>query len=132
MMMERAKTAPAPEPPTSTTVHKPAHSPSQSAISTAPPTNASAEERVQDLERRLQGIGGPSGESATAATPAAAAQQAASSATTASETTTAPSAIPAKQKAAQTGKNNPLLVSKNRRNVSMNGCLDLFKLCQLM
>ncbi|KAL7548502.1 hypothetical protein ACHAWF_011794, partial [Thalassiosira exigua] len=78
MMMERAKTAPAPEP----AVEKPAAPPS-----TVPPLGASAAERVEDLERRLNDLGGGD------ATPVPA----------------APAPAAASQPRAQTGQNNPLL-----------------------
>ncbi|KAL9190330.1 hypothetical protein ACHAXT_007541 [Thalassiosira profunda] len=81
MMMERAKTAPAPEPPTQADGDA---SKSEPTAQPAPAETASAEERVQDLERRLQGLGGESAAAAAAA----------------------PAAAPKQQ---QTGKNNPLL-----------------------
>jgi len=87
MMMERAKTAPAPEPTPSVEHEKPAAS--------AP---TSAEERVQDLERRLNLLDSGDGDAATsAATPAA--------------TATAPATAPVATAPAnsQTGKTNPLL-----------------------
>ena len=84
MMMERAKTAPAPEEATD-----------NSKSITAPPLqddDASPEQRVQDLERRLNDLGGDD--------------------STVNIVDNA--AIPAKQQpaavASQTGKNNPLLV----------------------
>lgn len=98
-MMERAKTAPAPEPTTTTETSTELEKP-QAASAPAPDVNASAEDRVQDLERRLDMLGGES-----TAPPAA-------------TTTPAPAAAaaPEKPKEPQTGKSNPLLVSLSLQN----------------
>eukprot|EP00581_Thalassiosira_minuscula_P018359 CAMPEP_0183723136 /NCGR_PEP_ID=MMETSP0737-20130205/14832_1 /TAXON_ID=385413 /ORGANISM="Thalassiosira miniscula, Strain CCMP1093" /LENGTH=761 /DNA_ID=CAMNT_0025953389 /DNA_START=205 /DNA_END=2490 /DNA_ORIENTATION=+ len=95
MMMERARTAPAPE-----SVHqeKPTEpAPSAASTSTAP-VNASAEERVQDLERRLNLLDTGDGGGDAAAAP--------STAPTATAAAPAPPAAPA---AAPAAKPNPLL-----------------------
>ena len=94
MMMERAKTAPAPE----ETASAEKKNTSTTSTSTAP---SSAEERVQDLERRLNDLGGGGVSDSSAANVS----------TTA---TNKPSSASAKA-APQTGKNNPLLVSSKAR-----------------
>lgn len=95
-MMERAKTAPAPE--AKSAEHE---KPSEAAATTpsAPTKDASAEDRVSDLERRLNLLG--DGDAPAASTPAAAATAAASA--------PAPVVSAAAPTKPQTGKNNPLL-----------------------
>ena len=94
MMMERAKTAPS-APEETTTTEKKNTSETTTSLTTSTALS-SAEERVQDLERRLNDLGGGS---------------VSSSANVVSTTTTSkPSASAVTP---QTGKNNPLLVSKD-------------------
>ena len=93
MMMERAKTAPSAPEETTTTEKK---NTSETTTSLTTSTASSAEERVQDLERRLNDLGGGSVSSSANVVSATATSKPSASAVT-----------------PQTGKNNPLLVSKD-------------------
>jgi len=101
MMMERAKTAPSAPEETTTTTEKKNTSETTTSLTTS--TASSAEERVQDLERRLNDLGGGSVSSSANVVSATATNKPSASAVT-----------------PQTGKNNPLLVSKDVHTLFYN------------
>ena len=94
MMMERAKTAPSAPEETTTTEKKNTSTTTTSLTTTSTTALSSAEERVQDLERRLNDLGSVSSSANVVST-------------TTSNKPSASAVTP------QTGKNNPLLVSND-------------------